>query len=298
MSIGSLVAIPELQLEGPARCLGLQAGYMKLQFLASGAEMTQESRRVVRYVLFPGTKVRVGEQWWTLGADAPKQEKGLISYAAIDEAGQQGVLSETEVEELATADDPIDHLSQLQWHDLRARFGKAGSPAPAEAWGPRTVMARESLLTWRDQAWQRSGGVVGLAGARVIPLPHQILAARRMLADREVRFLLADEVGLGKTIEAGLVMQSLLAMEPRLRVLILVPGSLLSQWFVELHVKFGGRDFKMLDARRLEEWGTNEGEVGSPFASGAVICSTTALEQLDPIRQAQFDSVRLGLSHR
>ena len=110
-----------------------------------------------------------------------------------------------------------------------------------------------------------------------------------MLADREVRFLLADEVGLGKTIEAGLVMQSLLAMEPRLRVLILVPGSLLSQWFVELHVKFGGRDCVMLDARRLSEWGQGVGEVGSPFAGHAVICSTTAIEQLDPIRQAQFD---------
>ena len=130
MSIGSLVAIPELQLEGPARCLGIQAGYMTLQFLASGAEMTQETRRVVRYVLFPGTEVQLAataeasnskggddsaspsETWWRLIAEPPRQEQGVIHYAAVarqpDQSSSDDItwLCERDIIAIAAAADP------------------------------------------------------------------------------------------------------------------------------------------------------------------------------------------------
>ena len=69
---------------------------------------------------------------------------------------------------------------RLCGQDIRALPGaRATGAARLEAWGPLTFSAREELLAWRDSAWQRCGGVVGLAGARVIPLPHQLLESRR-----------------------------------------------------------------------------------------------------------------------
>src|SRR3546814_20697823 len=65
-----------------------------------------------------------------------------------------------------------------------------------------------------------SGGLPAMLGARVLPLGHQIYAARRVLFDRTPRFILADEVGLGKTIEAGMIIQALQAERPDFSVLV------------------------------------------------------------------------------
>ena len=112
------------------------------------------------------------------------------------------------------------------------------------AWrGPRRFFARLGLLE-RTTIWkQDSEGIPAFLGARIQPLFHQFYAARRYLLDRETRFLLADEVGLGKTIEAGLVIQSLLATKPDLRVLVVAPGTTSRQWLAELYSRFGGRVF-------------------------------------------------------
>ena len=163
--------------------------------------------------------------------------------------------------------------------------------------GPKSLCAREAVLAWADSLWHQSGGVLALGGARIDLLPHQILTAQRALADASVRFLLADEVGLGKTIEAGLIMQSLLAMNPNLRVLVVAPGALVSQWFFELYIKFGGRQFTMLDGDRIEN--AND----DPWAQQFTICSSRALEDLSP-RQAlrfattEWDIVIMDECHR
>ncbi|MCL6593183.1 MAG: DEAD/DEAH box helicase, partial [Alicyclobacillus sp.] len=80
------------------------------------------------------------------------------------------------------------------------------------------------------------------------PLPHQIETARRVLKELGGRAILADEVGLGKTIEAGLIMKEYLLRGLVQKVLILVPASLVLQWTRELNEKFRIRCFPQRNA--------------------------------------------------
>lgn len=76
-------------------------------------------------------------------------------------------------------------------------------------------------------------------GAAVVPLPHQLRALRRATSQDRIRMLLADEVGLGKTIEAGLVMRELKLRGRARRILVLAPKGLVTQWIAEMRTHFG-----------------------------------------------------------
>lgn len=90
---------------------------------------------------------------------------------------------------------------------------------------------------------------------RIIPLPHQIEAVySRMLQTPQVRFLLADDPGAGKTIMAGMLLRELLARQSVERILILVPPLVLPQWQEELKEKFG-EEFKIISRTTLRESG-------------------------------------------
>lgn len=84
----------------------------------------------------------------------------------------------------------------------------------------------------------RQSPVRGFLGPRIDLLPHQLGIAQEVAGRSRPRVLLADEVGLGKTIEAGLILHRLLLSGRLSRVLILVPPSLVHQWFVELLRRF------------------------------------------------------------
>jgi len=92
----------------------------------------------------------------------------------------------------------------------------------------------------------RHEGITSLAQLRrkIKILPHQIKAAIKVLNQLQGRAILADEVGLGKTIEAGIVMKELISRGKARTVLILTPASLASQWQQELWDKFGERFIK------------------------------------------------------
>ena len=77
-----------------------------------------------------------------------------------------------------------------------------------------------------------------LAGCRAYLLPHQISTVARCFETMPVRYMLADEVGLGKTVEACSILSILASENKKLRVLIVVPGALISQWKNELHYKY------------------------------------------------------------
>src|SRR5439155_18919809 len=84
-----------------------------------------------------------------------------------------------------------------------------------------------------------SRGLRGLISSKIELFPHQVEVVRRVLQDPVVRYLLADEVGLGKTIEAGVILRQLRLDAPGLRILVLVPRLLVSQWQDELARRFG-----------------------------------------------------------
>jgi ATP-dependent helicase HepA len=88
------------------------------------------------------------------------------------------------------------------------------------------------------QARFRQSNVRGFLGGRLELIPHQFYILQEVSSRQLPRVLLADEVGLGKTIEACLILQRLLAVGKASRVLILVPESLTHQWFVELMRRF------------------------------------------------------------
>jgi superfamily II DNA or RNA helicase len=88
----------------------------------------------------------------------------------------------------------------------------------------------------------------------VIPLPHQIRALYRAISNDRVRYLLADEVGLGKTIEAGLILRELKLRGLVKRTLVIAPKGLVSQWIAEMMTHFGERFHQVLteDYRTLK----------------------------------------------
>lgn len=77
--------------------------------------------------------------------------------------------------------------------------------------------------------------------AEIIPLPHQIRALQRAISGDHVRYLLADEVGLGKTIEAGLILRELKLRGRVRRTLVITPKGLIAQWILEMRSRFGER---------------------------------------------------------
>ena len=72
----------------------------------------------------------------------------------------------------------------------------------------------------------------------VVPLPHQIYALNRAMSQHRVRYLLADEVGLGKTIEAGLILRELKLRGLVRRALVVAPKGLVRQWQAEMQLHF------------------------------------------------------------
>ena len=87
----------------------------------------------------------------------------------------------------------------------------------------------------------------------VIPLPHQIFALSRALSSDKVRYLLADEVGLGKTVEAGLIVRELKLRGLIKRVLVVAPTGLVTQWVSEMRNHFN-EDFRPVVPSEFATW--------------------------------------------
>lgn len=134
--------------------------------------------------------------------------------------------------ELERIDSPLDRALESKWD---------------EAWRFELKLMAARFLT------ANIGGQ--LSNARTEILPHQIFAAHRVVSSPRRRFLLADEVGLGKTIEAGMIWQALLQRGQAKRTLVITPAGLTTQWQEEMQDKFGytfeifGRDFRAVNPR-------------------------------------------------
>jgi superfamily II DNA or RNA helicase len=127
--------------------------------------------------------------------------------------------------------------------------------------------------------------------SNVIPLPHQILALSRAISGDRVRYLLADEVGLGKTIEAGLVMRELKLRGLVRRTLVVSPKGIATQWVAEMQTHFNeqfqlvlGDDIGTLQrlAPNLDKSADQRGSVWSMFDQ--VIVSLDSVKPMDKRR--------------
>ena len=142
----------------------------------------------------------------------------------------------------------------------------------------------EDFLTRLDilhlLASREAGGLGSFLGGRVRLFPHQLHVAERATARLPVRWLLADEVGLGKTIEAALIMTRLLHTQKIERCLVVVPEALTVQWLGELWRKYH-QVFTLLDAPRLADVARDFGAGFNPFDAHrrAVIALETLIER-------------------
>ncbi|MEH6504214.1 MAG: RNA polymerase-associated protein RapA [Cycloclasticus sp.] len=132
----------------------------------------------------------------------------------------------------------------------------------------------------------------GLSGPRVQLLPHQFYIASKVTQRTDPRVLLADEVGLGKTIEAGLILHQQLLTGAIERVLIVVPDALIHQWLVELLRRFN-LAFTILDHERCEAI-TEEGDINPFETAQLVLCQLSFLTE-QPTYHAQAVSANWDL---
>ncbi len=108
---------------------------------------------------------------------------------------------------------------------------------------PLFANARSALVKSITKQRADSGGLTGLLSSSIELETHQVNVIRRVVQDPIQRYLLADEVGLGKTIEAGVLVRQYVLDDPlSARVLILVPEAILGQWRHELSTKLNLRD--------------------------------------------------------
>jgi ATP-dependent helicase HepA len=146
-------------------------------------------------------------------------------------------------------------------------------PLPAEI-SPVERLARSQVDAFEDfanrldglrlQRIRRAGGLGSFLGGRIQLFPHQLYAAERASQRDPVRWLLADEVGLGKTVEACLILNRLLHTGRAERILVVAPETLILQWLGELWRKHH-QVFALLDDKRLDDVAKDYGEGFNPF---------------------------------
>ena len=242
-SIGSLVRTQGNSELGPGRVLAHRdGGLLEVGLLWKGIRRIFNPRQATteRYMLFGYVPVAVAQSesevprcGIVLGAlDDPDDGLWTYSVAFPTESDlETSSVSEAHISPLPpNSAEPIEQFKALSWR------------------GPARFLRRWALRSCQSRWLQDSGGIPAFLGARIRPMGHQLYAARRVLWDRTPRFILADEVGLGKTIEAGLVIQSLMTDKPDLRVLVITPGSMARQWQTELYLRFGALAYVYVDS--------------------------------------------------
>lgn len=155
--------------------------------------------------------------------DTIREEDGILYYSFNTISVDKGSKGSSEISELELSD-KICFTSPLE--RLYAGISDENS----------AFTLRKNVLSWLSKI---SGSTArGFTGGKIELLPHQFSVADSICNATRRRFFLADEVGLGKTIEAALAIHRLLLTERIKRVLIVVPAALLHQWFVELYRRF------------------------------------------------------------
>lgn len=150
------------------------------------------------------------------------------------------------------------------------------------------------VLAHAIENWNENTG--SLSRLDIDPLPHQVHLVHHILASGHLNWMIADDVGLGKTIETGMLLKALEQRGQAERVLLVTPAGLTSQWKEELHNKFGLSEFRIygenfyIDEGR--EWGMYKHVIGSIDR----FKEDTHLEKL--LRAEPWDLVIFDEAHR
>ena len=253
---------------------------LEVSFPAAGEQRTYAAKIApLSRVQYPvGDRVKTNEDVSFL-ITARHDLNGCLIYQGDDDDGNEISIHEMDLNSFVQFSQPQDRLFAGQV-DKNSQF-----------------QLRTDALAHQHRL--QSSSVFGLMGARVQLLPHQLYIAHQVSQRHAPRVLLADEVGLGKTIEAGLILHQQLITGRAERALIVVPDSLIHQWLVEMLRRFN-LAFTIMDEERHDAL-LEAGEL-NPFESGQLmLCSLSMLTSYPNIYEdalnAQWDLMVVDEAH-
>jgi len=212
---------------------------------------------------------------------------GLLIDAAPGDAPRWSVAFDGQILTVAESD-----LRPYVLNDAasRIRGGRLGSPGKFNL----AVTAR------RYELEQLSNDLLSLGEARVDVKPHQVSVVHRVVSDYPHRYLLCDEVGLGKTIEAGMVLKELRARGGARRTLVVAPPNLVRQWQFELKTKFN-EVFSIINTDTVRYLEKTQGATTNPFLSAdSVIVSSawiTSAKWAKLVTEVDWDLIVVDEAH-
>lgn len=250
---------PELGL-GIIERVGLRTVTVAFRATATTREYALASAPLRRARFHPGT-VTARNDGTSCTIVGLREERGLVYYRT-EECGE---VSEADLADTMGSTGPEDRLL-------------AGDTDSIEAFELRVAALRR-------MSERRRSPIRGFIGGRVELIPHQLFIAAEVSSRLAPRVLLADEVGLGKTIEAGLILQRLIQTGRAQRVLILVPEPLIHQWFVELLRRFN-LWFHLFDEERCQAIEATDPD-RNPFLDDQYVLASIGLLTGNPRRSVQ-----------
>ncbi|HRX15759.1 MAG TPA: SNF2-related protein [Spirochaetota bacterium] len=163
---------------------------------------------------------------------------------------------------------------------------------------PRFQLKNEAYLLKLAYA---NNKLLSLSNSRTKILAHQVESTYIVVNTLNQRYILADEVGLGKTVEAGLIIKEFVYRYNYRRIMVAAPASLLVQWQLEMEEKFG-ESFEVLDRKVLEKRRRELGPGENPWNSfEKIICSLDFIKNpafRDELAATSWDAIIFDEAHR
>ena len=246
---------------------------------------TSDETRIYSVAQAPLTRIALnkGEQLhhqtgWQGEVLDVQEMNGLLFYLVKNAQGEEIIVNEKELS-------PIISFSQAKDRLFSAQIDRS----------EHFALRYQTLL---HQQAQFQSPLRGLRGNRAGLIPHQLHIAQEVGNRINPRVLLADEVGLGKTIEAGMILQNQLFAEKVQRVLIIVPETLQHQWLVEMLRRFN-LHFSLFDEERCEDFAE---QAINPFSTESLIICALDWLKAHPNRvqqaiEAKFDCLIVDEAH-
>lgn len=232
---------------------------------------------LTRIVLNKGEQLHHQTGWQGEVLDV-QEMNDLLFYLVKNAQGEDVIVNEKELS-------PIISFSQAKDRLFSAQIDRS----------EHFALRYQTLL---HQQAQFQSPLRGLRGNRAGLIPHQLHIAQEVGNRINPRVLLADEVGLGKTIEAGMILQNQLFAEKVQRVLIIVPETLQHQWLVEMLRRFN-LHFSLFDEERCEDFAE---QAINPFSTESLIICALDWLKAHPHRvqqaiEAEFDCLIVDEAH-